>query len=178
MSRGIIAARHDYPVIELAPMVADLDQSVEQMIAGMPNNNPDITSAHFAACGAGKTGRQRARLFLAKPLHDRQHVPKEEVLQRLDAAGFVPGDLPELALLKDHADELWAAGVCFVGALGADSVWQGPDGGYAPYFILNPEDRGFHLHWLEGDWGGPVWFMVKAKARRQRAKGTAGGKKP
>ena len=163
MSSGIVVARHDFPVVDLAPLVARFDQTVEHMIAGLPNNNPDITSAHFAECRRGRTGQEEVRLFLAKPLHDRQHLPVEDVLRYLDEAGFVPEDLPQLALLKDHADELWAAGVYYVSALGASSVWQKPDGGYAVYLILNPEDRGFHLHWLGGEWGGPVWFVVSRK---------------
>jgi hypothetical protein len=163
VSSGIIVAHYDYPVIELAPMTVRFDHTVEEMIAGLPNNSPDITSAHFAECRCGKAGQEEVRLLLAKPLQDRQHLPMEEVLRRLDEAGFAPEDLPQLALLKHHADELWAAGVCFVGGLGAGSVWQGPDGGYAVYLILNPEDRGFHLHWLGGDWGGPVWFVVSRK---------------
>jgi hypothetical protein len=167
MSSGLVVARYDYPVIELAPLAADPDQTVEQMIAGLPHNNPDITSAHFPARRAKRSGRGKGRLFLAKPLHDRQHVPREDVLRLLESAGFVPGELPELALLKDHAEELWGAGVRFVGALGANSVWPGPDGGYAPYLILNPEDRGFHLHWLESEWGGPVWFVVRRAAGRE-----------
>jgi hypothetical protein len=161
MSRGIVVARHDFPVIELAPMAVKLDQTVEEMIAGLPNNNPHITSAHFPHCRAGSTGQGEARLLLAKPVHEREHFPMEDVLRRLAGARFVPEDLPQLALLKHHADELWAAGVCFVGSLGASSVWQGPDGGYAVYVILNPEDRGFHLHWLGGDWGGQTWFLVR-----------------
>ena len=163
MSSGIVVARHDFPVVDLAPLVARFDQTVEHMIAGLPNNNPDITSAHFAECRRGRTGQEEVRLFLAKPLHDRQHLPVEDVLRYLDEAGFVPEDLPQLALLKDHADELWAAGVYYVSALGVSSVWQKPDGGYAVYLILNPEDRGFHLHWLGGEWGGPVWFVVSRK---------------
>jgi hypothetical protein len=163
MSSGIMVARHDYPVIELAPMVARFDQTVDEMIAGPPNNNPDVTSAHFAECRRGKAGQEEVRLLLAKPLHDRQHVPMEDVLRRLEGAGFVPEDLPQLALLKDHAEELWAAGVYYVNALGPSSVWQKPDGGYAVYFIPNPEDRGFHLHWLGGDLGGQLWFLVRRR---------------
>jgi hypothetical protein len=174
MTSGIIVARRDLPVIELAPMVARLDQTVEDMIAGMPNNNPDITSAHFPTAGAagrarslecrsGKTGQEEVRLCLAKPVHDREHLQTADVLRRLDQAGFVPEDLPQLCLLKDHAEELWAAGVYYVIALGPDSIWQKPDGGYAVYFILNPEDRGFHLHWLGGDLGGQLWFLVRRK---------------
>ena len=163
MSSGIVVAHYIYPVIEFAPMVVDLDRSVEEMVAGLLNTNPDLTSEHFPDCRRGYTGPREARLFRAKPLQDRQHVPLEEVLRRLDASGFIPEDLPQLAQLKDHADELWAAGVHFVAALGAGSVWQGPDGGYHPYLILHPEDRGFHLHWLESEWGGPVWFVVSRK---------------
>jgi hypothetical protein len=150
-------------MIELAPMVVRFDQTAEEMTAGLLNNNPDVTSAHFTECRRGKTGQETANLFLAKPLHDRQHVPMEDVLQRLDKVGFVPEDLPQLASLKDHADELWATGICGVISLGHDSVWRKPDGGYAVYFILNPEDRGFHLHWLEGDLGGQLWFLVRRK---------------
>ena len=178
MSSGIIVARHDFPVIELAPLMARLDRTVEEMIAGLPNNNPDITSAHFPECWGGKTGQAGAGLFLAKPLQDRQHLPTEDVLRRLDEAGFVPEGLPQLALLKDHAHELWAAGVCYVIALAPYSIWQQPDGGYAAYLILNPEDRGFHLHWLGADTmggtkvvpeeyraelNGQLWFIVSRR---------------
>lgn len=142
-------------------MAVRLDQTVEEMIAGLPNNNPDITSAHFPYCRAGKTGQEEARLFLAKPLRERQHFPTEDVLRRLAGARFVPEDLPQLSLRKDYGDELWAAGVYYVAALGSNSAWQKPDGGYAVYLILNPEDRGFHLHWLGGDWGGQTWFLVR-----------------
>jgi hypothetical protein len=163
MSSGIIAARHDFPVIELAPMAVRYDQTVEEMIAGLPNNNPDVTSGHFPECRRGKTGREDVRLLLARPFHDRQHVPPENHLGRLDEAGLVPEGLPQLALLKDHAEELWAAGVHFVAALASNSIWQKPDGGYAVYFILNPEDRGFHLHWLGGDLGGEIWLLARRK---------------
>jgi len=163
VSSSIILARHDIPVIELAPMVAEFGQTVEEMIAGMPNNNPDITSAHFPECRRGKTGREEVRLLLAKAVHERQHIPTEDVLRRLDEAGFIAEDLPGLALLKGHADELWSAGIYCVIALGPHSVWHKPDGGYAVYFILNPEDRGFHLHWLGGDLGGQLWFLVRSK---------------
>lgn len=178
MSSGIIVARHDFPVVELAPLAVGFDRTVEEMIAGLPNNNPDITSAHFPECRGGKAGQEQVRLFLAKPLHDRQHLPTEEVLRRLDEAGFVPEGLPQLAPLKDHADELWGAGVYYVAALAANSVWQKPDGGYAVYLIVNPEDRGFHLHWLgadtaggtkvvpqdyRADLGGQLWFVVSRK---------------
>jgi hypothetical protein len=166
VSSDIMVAHYTYPVIELASVVVRFDQTVEDMIAGMLNNNPDITSANFAACRGGRKRRAKARLFLAKPLHDREHVAMEEVLRRLGETGFVPEGLPQLAALKEHADELWAAGVPFVGGLASDSAWQGPDGSYAPYFILNPEDRGFHLHWLEGDWGGPTWFVVSREERQ------------
>jgi hypothetical protein len=160
VSSGIIVAHYTYPVIELAPLVVTFDETVEEMVAGLLNTNADITSANFPECRSGKTGSEEARLFLAKPLQDRQHRPAEDMLRRLDEAVFVPQGLPQLARLKERADELWAAGVHFVGALGDGSVWQGPDGGYRPYLILNPDDRGFHLHWLESEWGGPVWFIV------------------
>ena len=163
MSSGIIVRRYDYPVIELAPMTVRFDRTVEEMIAGLPNNNPDITSAHFAECRRGCAGDEKVQLFLAKPLHDREHMPMEEVLRRLDKTGFAPEDLPHLASLRDHADELWAAGIGFVGSIGSSSIWEGSDGSYAPYLILTPEDRGFHLHWQEGDWGGPVWFVVRPR---------------
>jgi hypothetical protein len=163
VSSDIIVAHYTYPVIELAPMVVTFDETVEEMVAGLLNTNPDLTSGNFSECRRGKTGSEEARLFLAKPLHDRQHLPMAEVLRRLDEAGFVPEGLPQLAKLKNHADELWAAGVHFVGALGAGSAWQGPDGGYHPYLILNPEDRGFHLRWLESEWGGPVWLVVSRR---------------
>ena len=163
MGSDIIVARHDFPVIELAPAIARFDRTVGEMIAGMPNSNPDITSAHFPECRGGKTSQEEVRLLLVRPLHERQHVPTEDVLRRLGEAGFVPGDLPQLALLKDHADELWAAGVHYGAALGPNSVWRKPDGGYAVYLILNPEDRGFHVHWLEGDLGGQLWFLVRRK---------------
>jgi hypothetical protein len=160
MKQGLIAARYDCPVIELRPLAVDFSRTIEDMVGGLQNTNADITSAHFPECRRGKSGAAELRLFLAKPLQTRQHLPKEDVVQRLADNGFVPVDLPELAALKDHADELWAAGVPFVTALGDASVWQCPDGGYSPYLILNPEDRGFHLHWLEGEWSGLVWSLV------------------
>lgn len=160
MSNGVILAHYTYPVIELAPMVVTFDNTVEEMVGGLLNTNPDITSEHFPDCRRGRSGQAEARLFLAKPCHGREHLPAEEVLRRLEGSRFVPEGLPQLAALKDHADELWAAGVHFVGALGDGSVWEGPDGGYRPYLILNPEDRGFHLHWLGSDWGDPTWFIV------------------
>lgn len=164
MNSGIIVAQYMYPVIELAPVVVRFGETVEEMVAGLLNTNPDITSEHFPDCRRGKTGEAQISLFLARPLHHRQHLPAEQVLRRLDESGFVPEDLPQLAQLKHHADELWAVGVHFVGALGAGSVWRGADGGYYPYLILNPEDRGFHLHWSESDWGGPVWFVVSRRS--------------
>jgi hypothetical protein len=177
---GIIVARRDFPVIELAPLTVSFDRTVEAMVAGLPNSNPDVVSAHFPACRGGNTGEARARFSLAKPLHDRQHAPTDDVLGLLDAAGFVPEGLPQLAVLKDHADELWAAGVYYVAALAPDSIWQQPDGGYAAYLILNPNDRGFHLHWLGPDsaggtkavpeeqraeLNGQLWFLVSRKER-------------
>ncbi|MBM3946997.1 MAG: hypothetical protein FJ315_06325 [SAR202 cluster bacterium] len=165
MNRSIIAARYTFPVIELAPIVMDLDRTVDEMVAGLWNTNPDITSEHFPDCRRGSRGLQEARLWLAKPLEDRQHRPEEEVRRRLEEAGFVPEDLPQLACLKEHADELWAAGMHFVAALGSSSVWRGSDGGYSPYLILNPDDRGFHLHWIGSEWGGPVWFVVRRGER-------------
>ena len=163
MSSSIIAAHYTFPVIELAPVVVRFDQTVEEMVAGLLNTNPEITSEHFSECRGGKTGAEEARLFLAKPLDHRTHRPKEEVLRRLDAAGFVPEDLPQLAALRDHCDELRAAGISFIGVLGDNSIWQGPDGGYQPYLILNPEDRGFHLHWLESEWGDLTWIVVSRR---------------
>lgn len=160
VNSGIVVAHYTYPVIELAPMIVTFDETVEQMVAGLLNTNPNLTSEQFPEYRGGKTGAEEVRLFLAKPLHDGQHLPLVEVLRRLDGSGFVPKGLPHLARLKDHADELWARGVHFVAALGTGAMWQGPDGGYHPYLILNPEDRGFHLHWLESDWGDPVWFVV------------------
>ena len=178
MSSGIIVARHDFPVIELAPLVVAFDRTVEEMVAGLPNSNRDITSPHFPECRGREAGQESSRLLLAKPLQDRQHLPTEDVLRRLDEAGFAPAGLPQLALLKDHADELWAAGVCYVIALAPDSIWQQPDGGYGAYLILNPQDRGFHLHWLGADTAGgtkevpeeyraevngQLWFIVSRK---------------
>lgn len=163
MRNCIIAARHGFPLIELAPVAADLGRTVEEMIAGLPNNNPEITSAHFPECRTAPAAQGQATLFLAKPLNDREHIPVPDVLGRLDAAGFAPVDLPQFALLKDYADELWSAGVCCAGALGPNSIYRKEDGGYAVYLITNPEDRGFHLHWLECDWGGETWFLVRRK---------------
>jgi hypothetical protein len=180
VSSGIIVARHDFPVVELAPLVITFDRTVEAMIAGLPNNSPDITSEHLPACRGGKIGEQQAKLSLAKPLHDRQHLPTDEVLRLLDAAGLIPEGLPQLAALADHADELWAAGVYYVAALAPDSLWTQPDGRYAVYLILNPKDRGFHLHWLGPDseggtraiseeqraeLNGQLWFLVRRKEK-------------
>ena len=159
MSDGIIVARHDFPVIELAPVTVDFSQTIEQMVAGLANTNPGITSAHFPDCRDGREGREEAALVLAKPLHDREHMPRDVVLARLEGTGFQPAGLPYLAALKPHADELLAAGVHYLNAGAANSIWPGPDGGYAVYFLLNAEDRGFELHWLEGDWGGQVWWL-------------------
>lgn len=174
MSNAIIAARHDFPVIELAPRSVRCDQTVEAMVAGLANTNPDITSAHFPECRSGR--QEQAHLFLAKPLSDRQHLPTDDVLRLLTEAGFVPEDLPSLALLKEYADELWEAGVYYVAALGAKSIWLQADGNYAVYLLTNPEDRGFHLHWLgadtaggtkaikddyRADLNGQLWFVVR-----------------
>ena len=165
VSDRIIAARYDFPLIELAPLAADRAATVEELVAGLPNTNPEITSAHFGGVLAAPHREDTSRLLLAKPLHDRQHLAREQVVRLLQEAGLEPADLPQLALLKAHTDELWEAGVRFVGALGARSVWAAPDGAYAVYLICNPADRGFHLHWLESEWGGPVWFLVRRKSR-------------
>jgi hypothetical protein len=175
MSSSVIAARHDFPVLELAPLEVSSGQTVEDMVAGLPHNHPDLTSEHFSACrstGAGGT------LFLAKPLADRQHRPVDDLLRLLDAAQFAPVGLPELAALKQHADELWAAGVYNAIALARECLWEQPDGRYAPYLVLNPEDRGFHLQWLGPDseggtkavpeevraeLNGQMWFLVRRK---------------
>ncbi len=178
MNRGIVATRWEFPVIELAPLRAGSARTVEEMIAGLPQNNPEITSANFAACVRDQTGPAAAGLLLAKPLDDRQHQRVEDILRGLDEAGLIQADLPELALLKDHADELWAAGVYYVGALGSNSIWWKPEGGYAVYLILNPADRGFHLQWIgadtaggtkdvredfRGELNGQLWFLVRRK---------------
>jgi hypothetical protein len=180
MKRGLIAARWDFPVLELTPPTLRLDLTVEAMIAGLPNNHPDLTSAHFPACCDATGGQTRGRLLLAKPLQDRQHRPTEDVLRLLDEAGFAPAGLPHLAALKEYADELWEAGVCYVAALASDSIWVQPDGRYAPYLLLNPRDRGFHLHWLGPDpagrttlvpedqraeLNGQLWFLVRRKEK-------------
>ena len=181
MSSPVIAARQDFPMIELSPLAVRAGETVEEMVAGLPNNNPEITSAHFPACESARPAGGESGLFLAKPMHDRQHLPTDEVLRLLDAAGLVPAGLPELAALKKHADELWAAGVYYIIALSRDCIWQQADGGYAPYLILNPLDRGFHLHWLGADTAGgtkavaddqradlpgQLWFLVRRKGTR------------
>ena len=182
---GIIATRWDFPVAELRPLPIGPARTVEEMIAGLPHNNPDISSANFAACQGGPAGQTAAGLLLVKPLQDRAHEPIDDILQRLDAAGLVPEGLPQLALLKDYADELWAAGIYYVAALGANAIWRKPDVGYVVYLILNPADRGFHLQWIgadtaggtvtvpddrRGDLNGQLWFL----ARRKEPVGTGG----
>jgi hypothetical protein len=175
MGRSVIVARRDFPVIELAPLAARPDLTIEELIAGLSNNHRDITSAHFAAVAPAQ---ETPGLYLAKPLENRQHLRVDDLLQRLEAAGFVPADLRQLALLAEDADELWAAGVCYIAALGANSIWRQPDGNYAAYLILNPADRGFHLQWLghdteggtkvideayRGELNGQLWLLVRCK---------------
>ena len=175
---GIIATRWDFPIVELRPLRNGSARTVEEMIAGLPHNNPDITSARFPRCQGGPAGKTVAGLLLVKPLGDREHEPTDSILRRLDAAGLAPEGLPQLALLKDHADELWAAGVYYVCALEANSVCWASDGGYVVYLIPNPADRGFHLQWIgadtaggtvavrdeyRGDLNGQLWFLVRRK---------------
>ena len=175
---GIIAKRWDFPIVELRPLRIGSAQTVEEMIAGLPHNNPDISSANFTACQGGPAGETAAGLLLVKPLPDREHEPTDDIRKRLDAAGLVSEGLPQLALLKHHADELWAAEIYYVGVLEANSIWWKPDGGYVVYLILNPVDRGFHLQWIgadtaggtvavrdeyRGDLNGQLWFLVRRK---------------
>jgi hypothetical protein len=179
---GIIATRWSFPIAELRPLRAGSAGTVEEMIAGLPHSNPDISSANFPACHGGPAGQTAAGLLLAKPLQDREHEPADSIRRRLDAAGLVPEGLPQLALLKDHADEFWAAGVYYVGVLAANSIWWKPDGGYVVYLILNPADRGFHLQWIgadaaggtiavrdeyQGDLNGQMWFLTHRKEQGQ-----------
>ncbi len=158
MSTPIIAARHAFPIIELAPLAVSPARTVEELIAGLSHNNPELTASALPPVRGQASG---SALFLVQPVHPREHVPMETVLPRLEEAGFTPAAFPELASLKGHADELWAAGVFYVATLGPDALLQKPDGGYGVYLITNPEDRGFHLHWLGGDWGGETWFLVR-----------------
>ncbi|MDH7569399.1 MAG: hypothetical protein QHJ73_07425 [Armatimonadota bacterium] len=163
MSEALIAARCSFPVVELTPIAARGGESVEEMVSGPFNNHPDITSAHFPRCVASSATGGEVRLLLVKPVDDRGRAAPDEVLQRLDEAGFVPEELASLALLKAHADALWNAGIYYILALGPHSVWEGPDGRYAVYFIANPADRGFSLYWLEGDIGGHMWLLVRRR---------------
>jgi len=162
---GIIVARHEMSVIELAPVKINYGLTVEEMIAGFAGNSPDITSEHFPNCRAGRTGE--AELFfsicLVKPVPTRQHLSDAEVEKRVEAAGFVFEELPALAPFKEegNASELWNAGVGHILVLGANSRWRNADGVYVVGLRLRASVRGFSAYRLEDNLRSEDWVVCR-----------------
>jgi len=158
---GIIV-EHEMPVIELTPLGVNYDLTVEEMIAGLRNNNPNITSEHFPNCRSGRTGIvTEIGLCLVKPVPSGHGYSDPKAEEMVTAAGYSFEELPVLGVLKEHADELWNAGIQYIVARGPNSRWQRPGGARVVYFGLDPEDRGFGLRRLEVGWSDDVWFLCR-----------------
>ena len=164
ISKSIIAERIDENLVRLRLLTINHDDSVEEMVKELLGNS-NITSANFPNCHNGKTGMEEVELFLYRPVPKGGNWSTEKVEKEIDKAGFISADLPELAILKDYANELWEADIrYYVTALGENSRWQDPNGNVrVAYLRLGPDDRRFHLDWLENDWCGSDWFVVRRK---------------
>jgi len=165
---SLIVRRQSLPTIELAVRKIDHGLSVEEMIVGYEGNSSDLTSANYPDCHAGKTGIEEASLLLVQAVPGDGSEDTDEVLRIIDEVGFILlGELPDVAVLKDPADcdELWAAGVKYVTALGPNSRWQGPDSGdvYVVCLRLDPDNRSFSDYWFGHRWYGYDWFVVRRK---------------
>ena len=159
---SIIVAHQAIETIELAPHNINHDQTVEEMVSGLSYANPDLTDANFPNVNGGKTGIEEVKLFDVRPVPSGQSWATDKVLATLDEAGFVPEDLPALAVQKDYIDELRAAGVNYLIALGDGSRWRDSGGDVCvPYLSL--EDRGFDLYYLGRQWYDDDWFVVRRK---------------
>jgi len=161
---GIIVARHGMPIIELTPMGVNYDLTVEEMIAGYAQSDPDITSEHFPNCRSGRTGIvTEIGLCLVKPVSSGsgQGYSDSKVEEMVTAAGYSFEELSVLGALKEHADELWNAGIWYIVARGPNSRWRSPLGLDVVCFNLYPGYRRFDLNRLENSWRGFDWFLCR-----------------
>jgi len=151
-------------VAKLKPLIINYDLTVEKMIAGLPDNDTNVTSEHFPDCRAGKTGIEEAQLFLVKPVPSGKRLPTQDVEEILDK-DFVREELPALAVLKEYCDQLRAQEIQFITALGPNSRWANPDGGDVSVPCLGPHfvHRGFSLLLVEKDWFDYDWFVCRRK---------------
>jgi len=165
LTESIIVERIDKNTVRLRLLAVNHDQSVEEAVKGLPYVNSNLTSANFPSCHNGKTGVEEVELFLYRPVPKSENWSHKKVEKAIDKAGFISADMPELAILKDYADELWEADIRFyITAFGASSRWQYPDGFvFVAYLRLFPDFRGFRLYRLEDDWSGRGWFVVRRK---------------
>lgn len=159
---SIIVAHQAIETIEFAPLDIDHDQAVEEMVSGLLYANPNLTDANFPNVHSGKTGIEEVKLCDVRPVPSGQSWATDKVLAALDEAGFIPEDLPALTVQKDHIDELRAAGINYLTALGDGSRWQDPDG-LVCVPCLSLGSREFGLCSLGRQWFGSDWFVVRRK---------------
>lgn len=163
---GIVVTRSEMTILELASVEINHNLSVEEMIGYFKNNDSDINSHNFPNVTGGQLGIKGVNLFLARPVPRGDTYFTAKVLTCLDEAGFVPEDLPALSSLnaKQHADELWEAGVGNITTLGEKSHWRDPNYRvFVPYLVLDPGYRGFRLDLYENGWSEGNWFIVRRK---------------
>lgn len=149
--------------IEVTAMI-DWDETIEQMAASdkLTYSNPDLITANFGKCKAGKSGRETVTFYLYRAASSGEVLSTRQVGNRIRKAGYVSEELPFVAVLKDHCTELRSEGVSFVTALGKSSRWRDPYGGvYVPYLSL--ESRRFDLYYLDDPWYDYDWFVVRRK---------------
>lgn len=167
----IVVAEYNLPIVVLAPLPINYDLTVEEMVAGV-SKDKDITSKHFPNCRAGKTGVEEAQLFLIRPVPLRTTVPFRKILSTQDVekilnrVGFICEEIPALAALKKHYDELWAQGIEFIAALGPNSRWVNPavdDDTGDLCLILDPDARGFNILSISCGWDSDDWFICRRK---------------
>lgn len=167
--KRIIVARH-LPRVELAPLRVNYDLTVEEMIAGYPSDT-DITSVHLPNCRRGKTGVVTEQgLCLVNPTRPHYGYSDPKVARTITAAGYIFEEMPVLASLKDHAKELWEAGIEHIVARGSQSSWKTPDYGWPPrestYVVrlsLCPTKRRFGTCRIISDssWWDNEWFLCR-----------------
>lgn len=172
---SIIVYPPSFPIIELRPYLVNYDQSVEEMIAGLPHNDC-ITSKRFPNCRGDKTGLKEIRAYLVKPTF----LLISTCLQLLNKNNFIPEDLPALAPLKEYAEEFYGSSIYSIVTLGANSIWQTPNtlcttNRYAICLKSHPDFRGFHLRNLEDNWhSSDNWFLVRRKTAEELQTSTQG----
>lgn len=162
---SIIAERVDDNIVRLRLLTVNHDIAIEEAVKGLPYVNSNITSANFPNCHNGKTGVEEVELYLYRPVPKGENWSYKKVEKAIAKAGFIPADIPDLAVLKDYADELWEADIrYYITAFGKSSRWQDPDGNVGvAYLLLFPAYRRFFLYWLENDWRDGDWFVVRRK---------------